>query len=762
MNRIILAYAPENADLAASIDQQLSRIGIPFEHASGAIAEQIASSGEPVLLLVTDNLLINRACMGGLPPALQGLAAKKRLVAVIADGINAAGQPVPTHIDRMANALHYMKHWQDAWLALSDQHQQAEEPDKDSLVAELDATRAIANEVGDLISTLRDAGYLTWSQFEANDFEQFFQKFELQDWHGQYKRLTAQAVENQVLNEPIHLPEISVSGGLLAPEPVDDLVLPIATDEPLQAEPKLEAVDVLLKETTTEPAPPRVEFPETENKEMDGGEAQAVRDAWFWIDKGHLQRGLELFQMALEQYPESQWLIGEYERAAQLASPPIADPKPAETQTLETATPSPTDEAKSYVLMGDMAAERGDYLFAKYCWDRVVEIDPKIPNIYRKLGLMTAEHLRDYRETATIYLQKALEANPNDTEVKTALAELAESSGISTVSFPTTELEDTSTKEVASTNPEVLAGVENVASSEAIPNPETGEQRKVFEGQQETQGSVGSKSPNPQIPKSPTHQINKSPLVLITGATSGIGKATAEIFAQNGYRLILTGRRVERLVELKNQFEAEFGTEVLLLPFDVRDPGAVEAALGNLPDAFQEIDILVNNAGLAKGLAPIHEGNLEHWETMIDTNVKGLLYVSRLVSPGMVRRRRGHIINVGSSASKEAYPNGNVYCATKFAVEALTRSMRFDLHAHNIRVSQVSPGHVEETEFAITRFDGDAERAKIYNDFQPLKSSDVADAIYYMATRPPHVNIQDIQLFATQQASSMVVDRSGR
>ncbi|MBC7776220.1 MAG: SDR family NAD(P)-dependent oxidoreductase [Phycisphaerae bacterium] len=253
-----------------------------------------------------------------------------------------------------------------------------------------------------------------------------------------------------------------------------------------------------------------------------------------------------------------------------------------------------------------------------------------------------------------------------------------------------------------------------------------------------------------------------SKLVLITGATSGIGRATAEIFARNGYRLILTGRRVERLVELKNQFESEFGTEVLLLPFDVRDHGAVEAALANLPQSFQDIDILINNAGLAKGLAPIHEGNLDHWETMIDTNVKGLLYVTRLVSAGMVRRRSGHIINIGSSAGKETYINGNVYCATKFAVDALSKAMRLDLHAHNIRVSQVSPGHVEETEFAITRFDGDAERAKIYNDFQPLKSSDVADAIYYMATRPPHVNIQDLQLFATQQASSTVIDRSGR
>jgi NADP-dependent 3-hydroxy acid dehydrogenase YdfG len=199
-----------------------------------------------------------------------------------------------------------------------------------------------------------------------------------------------------------------------------------------------------------------------------------------------------------------------------------------------------------------------------------------------------------------------------------------------------------------------------------------------------------------------------------------------------------------------------------MLPFDVRDPGSVQAALANLPESWQNIDILINNAGLAKGLAPIQEGSLDHWEQMIDTNIKGLLYVTRAVAPGMVARRRGHIVNIGSSAGKEVYAKGNVYCATKFAVEALTRAIRLDLHAHNIRVSQVSPGHVEETEFAITRFDGDAERARIYNDFQPLKSSDVAEAIYWMATRPPHVNIQDIVMFGTQQASATVIDRSGR
>jgi len=735
MNRIILAYAPENAALANTIDQQLSRIGIPFEHANQSVAAQINAASEPVLLLVTDNFLINRACLEGLLPVLKGLAADKRLVAVLADGVNASGQAVPTHIDRMANALHYMQHWQDAWLALSDQHQKMEAAEKVALTPELDAMRGIANEVGDIISTLRDAGYLTWQQFEANGFELFFQKFNLQDWHGQYKHYVAQVAESHILADSPHLPEVPVLGGLLTPEPMPEPELaPLVTmQEPVV--PTLSAMEDLTALMDTEKGKVEVKFAEAEKGSTTLEEQQAARDAWFWIEKGHAERGLELFLSALEQYPNSEWLKAEYERAAQPPShsTPIEAPDPALSPSTQ------TDEAKSYELMGDMAAERGDYLFAKYCWDRVVEMDPTIPNIYRKLGLMTAEHLRDYRETAAIYLRKSLEANANDPAVKAALGEIT---GFG-APMPIVESRDNTLQSLPEdeTPASVLPADALDLASEAT-------------SQQELEALHPSTAP-------PLHPP-PSPLVLITGATSGIGKATAEIFARNGYRLILTGRRVERLVELKNRFEAEFGTEVLLLPFDVRDSGAVEAALANLPESFQDIDILVNNAGLAKGLAPIHEGNLEHWETMIDTNVKGLLYVTRQVSPGMVRRRQGHIINVGSSAGKETYPKGNVYCATKFAVDALSKAMRFDLHVHNIRVSQVSPGHVEETEFALTRFDGDADRAKIYNDFQPLKSSDVADAIYFMATRPAHVNIQDLQLFATQQASSTVIDRSGR
>ncbi|MGB0863863.1 MAG: SDR family NAD(P)-dependent oxidoreductase [Saprospiraceae bacterium] len=249
--------------------------------------------------------------------------------------------------------------------------------------------------------------------------------------------------------------------------------------------------------------------------------------------------------------------------------------------------------------------------------------------------------------------------------------------------------------------------------------------------------------------------------VLVTGATSGIGLAIAEAFAADGHKVIMTGRRAERLRAMQFQFMKRYGVSPQVLAFDVRNREELAAQFATLPEGWRDIDVLVNNAGLAKGFAPIHEGSYEHWETMIDTNIKGLLYMTRLISPLMVERQSGHIINISSSAGKEVYPNGNVYCATKFAVEALTKGMRLDLHQHGIRVSSVSPGHVE-TEFALVRFDGNADKAKIYDDFQPLTAKDVADAVVYAATRPAHVNVENIHIFATQQASSTTLNRSGR
>jgi NADP-dependent 3-hydroxy acid dehydrogenase YdfG len=234
-------------------------------------------------------------------------------------------------------------------------------------------------------------------------------------------------------------------------------------------------------------------------------------------------------------------------------------------------------------------------------------------------------------------------------------------------------------------------------------------------------------------------------IALITGATSGIGKATAIQFAQNNYQLILTGRRNDRLVALKNELSASYQTEILTLNFDVQDNEAVQSALDSLPAAWKKIDVLVNNAGLSLGLDPIQSANLADWEQMIDTNVKGLLYVSKIVSNWMIENKRGHIINIGSIAGKETYANGNVYCATKHAVDSLNKAMRLDLLTSGIRVTAIHPGAVE-TEFSVVRFKGDQARAdKVYEGFEPLRPSDIADAIYYASQTPPHVNINEIR-----------------
>lgn len=245
-------------------------------------------------------------------------------------------------------------------------------------------------------------------------------------------------------------------------------------------------------------------------------------------------------------------------------------------------------------------------------------------------------------------------------------------------------------------------------------------------------------------------------IALITGATAGIGKATAERLAKEGFDIIITGRRKEKLQELQNLLEKEYKAEVLSLEFDVRNYAEVEKNLGNLSDRWKNIDVLINNAGLAVGLNPIHEGTVDDWERMIDTNIKGLLYVTRTVTPGMVERKSGHIVNIGSIAAKEVYVNGNVYCATKHAVKALSQGMRMDMVNYGIKVTLVCPGAVE-TEFSVVRFKGDQNRAdKVYDGFVPLEAEDIADAIYYAVSAPDHVDVQDVLVMPKAQASATV------
>ncbi|WP_443939927.1 SDR family NAD(P)-dependent oxidoreductase [Pedobacter sp. MW01-1-1] len=247
--------------------------------------------------------------------------------------------------------------------------------------------------------------------------------------------------------------------------------------------------------------------------------------------------------------------------------------------------------------------------------------------------------------------------------------------------------------------------------------------------------------------------------VLITGATSGIGEACAQIFSQQGYRLILLARREEKLKKVAHHLEAKYGVEIVQLIADVRQKDTVTEVLESLPHAWKKVDVLVNNAGLSQGLDPIDKGNTDDWDTMIDTNVKGLLYVTKVVSNWMIPHQEGHIVNIGSIAGKEVYPNGNVYCASKHAVDALNKGMRMDLLPHGIKVSAINPGMVE-TEFSLVRFKGDAEKAsKVYEGLEPLIANDIADAIWYVVSRPKHVNINDLLIMPSAQATATLVNR---
>jgi NADP-dependent 3-hydroxy acid dehydrogenase YdfG len=251
--------------------------------------------------------------------------------------------------------------------------------------------------------------------------------------------------------------------------------------------------------------------------------------------------------------------------------------------------------------------------------------------------------------------------------------------------------------------------------------------------------------------------MNKT--AMVTGATTGIGEATAFLLAQNGFDVIITGRRNNLLDLLKLKIQTETKAKVLSLNFDVRNLTEVRQAISSLEDKWKQVDVLVNNAGLAVGLNHIDKGEVDDWERMIDTNIKGLIYVTREVSPLMVERNSGHIINISSIAGKEAYENGNIYCATKHAVESLSKTMRIDLVMHNIKVTNIAPGMVD-TEFSLVRFKGDKERAdKVYHDLTPLFAHDIAEAILFAVTRPEHVCINDMLIMPTAQAAATVVKR---
>jgi NADP-dependent 3-hydroxy acid dehydrogenase YdfG len=753
---MLIAFSQSNRPLAEAVSAQFAHLTPVLlddapQRPKGQFAEQILAHDGPCLLLLTDNLLRSEHALSGLLPALLILMRQERLLVVIADGVGEDGKPVETHIDRVVNAIQYMNHWQNVYLRRSDQHAHMPVDEQVMYSPELHSAHEVANQIGEIINTLRDSDPMTWEVASARGFDEVYGALCLP--RPEPVEPPA-AVQPEAPEEPTPSPTVPTaktvvvgSGLMFKPAaPIEPPTLPVAPQIPdnqvitpkTEAQPvpsdieaelnPISTPEIKIDTPNTVEATPSIE-PEFVGQYPEDEIRRTIEDAWFWIERGNSELGLGVLEAAHEQYPHHSKLRQQYE---------FARAKYSDTALANIVSNEEPDEARSYDAAGDSAFEQSDYLMAKYCWDRASELAPNLSGIWRKLGLLTTDQLNGYQETSIHYLQKALEQDPNDDLVRARLI------AVGTIQ-PAVSTQETSTEE------------KHDVETPHVPPPVVEETLTQPPPIREEYADVETPQPIVEATVQPTK------IVMITGATSGIGRATAIEFARHGgYRLILTGRRAELLRELKSEIESTFHTPVLALVFDVRDYAATAHACSIIPPDWADIDILVNNAGLAKGLSPIQEGDLAHWEQMIDTNIKGLLYVTRCISPGMVERHSGHIINICSVAGKEVYPKGNVYCATKSAVDALTRSMRLDLHQYNIRVGQVSPGHVEETEFAITRFDGDAERAKIYNDFQPLTSRDVADAILYMATRPSHVNVQDMDLFGTQQASATVVDRSGR
>ena len=502
-------------------------------------------------------------------------------------------------------------------------------------------------------------------------------------------------------------------------------------------------------------------------------------EAIMLINAGKVYAGLNVLRNAVDQNKDNVALRMEY---ASFLMEKAESYKSAQRE-LEKVVILDPNNSLAFKKLGIVAQRREDFLLAKNWFEKAASLDPNDADTFYRLGVLVSTKFNDLQDQAVEYFKKAIKKNYNNVDAHYRLGVLLDEHfkkpKKAARKFEIT-LELNHDHPFANYDLAILhhqfgqfqkAADFYARACEINPVFKSDENDRAFLSalRKEAMESLFEDMPNEETwfeKEDKKVEIEepkpKGKVVFITGATSGIGKATAELFAKNGFSLILNGRRAERLEATKESLTKDFDADIQLLPFDVRNPADAHTAYTNLPTAWQDIDILVNNAGLAKGFEPIHEGKLEDWNTMIDTNIKGILFMTRMIAPNMVKRKTGHIINVCSTAGHEVYPKGAVYCATKHAVDALTQGMRLDLYKHNLKVSQVSPAHVEETEFAKVRFDWNEEKAKIYEDFQPLKSSDVAAVIYFMASQPDHVNIQDVLMMGKQQANSTNIDRSGR
>lgn len=784
----LVLFHQVNYALAASMTRDLVHAGFAFtllcddDMGPGeTLADRIRADHRPLLLLVSDNFLRTSNCVHGLLPILKQRDGLPIQIIVLADGMTEPDKtPVPTKLDRVGQILQYINHWQDKYLKL--RRQQAENPAISAeQETELRWTRQVAFEIGDLIEFFRESNTYSWESFCANQYEVFFRKSGNISQHQEFKDRLPYLEDDRDLED--RLREEQPLGGP-APEGSsfngdhDSAPPSIEAGVPEPDGPEKDLLSKLIAYKngleSESPTPLEAPAPESSQEEDDSDDWEEEE-----LDTNSLERsGVTLtgivtlhprdvtgLRKMLATDPDNN--LVRLELAAMLSQD---EEHFNETTTLlEEVLRQDPQNARAFLLLGRLSREYREFKLARRYFEKALENDPELGEAQFDLARLMIEE-QGHGSASLELLVQARKNLPADVGLLELLADAFEHGDQNRKAIK-------ALKKALKLDPERKDLKSRISVLyDALGEKDKSNRYSGFEpvAQHPSEELKGSGSPtwefNPPLVVDPykKYMLTASPqegdrrTALITGATSGIGRATARLFASRGYRLILTGRREDRLSALQAELEQEYHATIFPLAFDIRQEAVTRQLIRALPREWSTIDVLINNAGLAKGLAPIHEGKVEDWDTMIDTNIKGLLYMTRAVVPGMVARGSGQIVNICSTAGKETYPKGNVYCATKFAVDALTQSMRQDLVPYNIRVGQVSPGHVEETEFALNRFDGDRDKARIYEDFNPLKASDVAEAIWFMVSQPAHVNIQDILLMGTQQAGNRQIERSGR
>lgn len=673
----------------------------------------------------------------------------------------------PTRIQTLNNVMYYRDFWYETWIDLRKVYKNSEGAEQEKVGEEKEIAKQMSvGSISTHIRKINNVPTVDWELFCADEYQQFL---------GSMDILT----EGLRPLEPVPVSD-TTTDETTKETTTEQVILPVNPETVAEPSDSVDdGADNELEVTGTKETESSEEQSEEQTEET-AADATPSEEA-----EKETEELLEETPKILinELVPEAEDLNGsEHTEETTTEASTEADPVDPEqvVEALYEAAPE-VEDIDVLFHVAERQVEEDEFDAAKYTYERILKIDPyngraiiwlarlldkhydgremEAAHLYRKAIMLNDDNANLYYEYALLQqsyfkaynkaneaFQEALEIDPRFEEAYFGLAECQLQMGMleqAKANYLQACILDADRFETAE-NDERFAVVRSLDLEAELSEEE-----------------AEAKAAEAEALAVPVHP-NANRVVLVTGATSGIGRAIATSFIKDGYKVIITGRRAERLQALQESLIAELEiAQIHPLVFDVRDKAAVDSALAGLPEDWQDIEVLVNNAGLAKGFGGIHEGEVQHWETMIDTNIKGLLYVTRAVSPGMVSRQKGHIINIGSVAGSQAYPGGNVYCATKAAVESLTKAMRLDLYQHNIRVTAVNPGHVDATEFAAVRYE-DAEKANIYEDFKPLAAQDVADTVHYIATRPSHVGIQEVLMMGTQQATARDIDRSGR